>query len=104
MTKKDYEATECLKKTHKLLSSDIGLYWLQWEKLSNILFTYLTHNITSGEKVLINDLLNFLNKRNLIIFTGIKHYIGKYFWKYKIKRNYSFGIKFSSFNWRYIHE
>lgn len=104
LTLKDYDVTKCLEKTRMKLSEEIGLYWLRWEELTPCLKEYEKCNISTGEKKLINDMLQFLSIRRLKYFSGINISNTNFSWKYKKNYKYKFASKFSSFTWRYNHE
>ena len=104
LTLKDYEVKECLEKTRMKLPEKIGLYWLKWEELYSCLKEYEKCNISTGEKNLVNDILQFLSIRKLKYFSGINISKNNFSWKYKRNYKYKFASKFDSFTWRYNYE
>ena len=104
LTLKDYDVKECLEKTRMKLPEKIGLYWLKWEELYPCLKEYEKCNISTGEKNLVNDILQFLSIRKLKYFSGINISKNNFSWKYKRNYKYKFASKFDSFTWRYNYE
>lgn len=104
LTLDNYDFETCLKKTVSKLSSDISLYWLNWESLFPILEEYSKHNLSTNEFFLVNDLLKFMSLRNFDYFNGMKKYNSLYNWQYIEDSNYCFSPKINSFTWRYNNE
>jgi hypothetical protein len=109
---------EIIKKTLTVphISNKIKIYWLSWSKLYLSLNEYKSDIISENEKILLNDLIEFLEKRKLISFIGftkydcpnISFYKRKYdfqkinilfAWKYKTSFHYN--NEKVRFNWRY---
>lgn len=100
LTTKHYcDIYRIFEETRKKLSSNIGLYWLIWENLYTSIREYQLQETSKGEDIILYDLKEFLKKRDLISFTGIRIQKTDFSWKYKI--NYCFNSKYDSFNWRY---
>lgn len=104
LTLDNYDYETCLKKTSSKLSPDISLYWLHWEALYPILENYSQSELSRNEKLLVDDLILFMERRNFDYFKGIKNYKTQFNWQYPIDSNYIFASKFNSFPWRYKDE
>lgn len=104
LTLDNYDYETCFKKTISKLSPNISLYWLNWESLFPILEEYSKNELPSYEKLLVDDLLQFMKLRNFDYFKGIKQYKSKFNWQYTNDSNYVFASKFCSFSWRYKDE
>ena len=98
LTNDKIEPKEILDNTVKNINKNIILYWLSWDKLYKCM---LEHNedINNNEKILFNDLMEFIIKRRLLFFNGFniqqvsydRFYHKEYMSKVNILKN----------NWRY---
>jgi hypothetical protein len=64
--------SELEKSQSKLEQQGIGLYWLSWNRLHYCMKQMTDNVLPNNEKLLFQDLLSFLEKRNMITFYGIR--------------------------------
>jgi hypothetical protein len=99
---------EIINKTIPHISNKIKIYWLSWSKLYFSINETENKNIPQNEKILLNDLMEFLEKRNLTSFNGFLKYNYSSIWFYK--KNYNYSKLKIDFGWKYkdpihyIHE
>jgi hypothetical protein len=108
---------EILLRSSNGIERNIGLFWLSWSKLFSTLMEYDSNKLSSNELLLYNDLLSFLNKRNIISFRNFiisdivcnYHYRKQYQYinsscknQWHYKRCYYYITKKQNLNWRYL--
>lgn len=102
LTLKDYQYKDIFKKTESKIPKNIGLYWLCWEKLLPCLKKYIVKSYNEKEHILINDLIAFIQKRNLYFFSGFS--VNHSYLKWDYKKNYCFNSISVEYIWRYKSE
>jgi hypothetical protein len=93
---------ELAKTKNTLEEQDIGLYWLSWNRLHYCMKQMSDKVLPNNEKLLFQDLLSFLEKRDIIAFYSIRIPEALSFnWYYK--KQYCFhNLDFAtSFKWHY---
>jgi hypothetical protein len=65
---------EIMEKTKPHINNKIYLYWLSWSKLYLSLNENKDSIILENEMILLNDLMEFLEKRGLVSFNGFTNY------------------------------
>jgi hypothetical protein len=91
---------DLLTKTIEKINPEIKLYWLSWMKLYRCIKNHDRNLLNTGEKLLCDDLIKFLEKRNLTGFYGFEYadILSESFYHKK----YCFSkISFQSVNWRF---
>jgi hypothetical protein len=75
---------EIMEKSRKEIDKDIKLYWLSWNKLYLTLLKQDKEKLSTNERLLYDDLIIFLQKRDIIAFAGFN--IGNVVCNYHYKR------------------
>ena len=100
LTNEKTKPTEILQNTITRIDKDIKLYWLSWIKLHKCLLNNV--NYKKNEKLLNNDLCNFLLKRRLVGFNGFS--VNKIDYSRFYQKKYIFNKLFKKITWRYRNE